>query len=391
MPGEYFDGLSKACDSRFRPVDYSVVEELVNSPNSDKALKALCDKYRAVRAGKGKGPFELLLEEAFNSVGAVDDWPNVTVKTKDGKEALKKAVEYDGWYEMASMRALKSNIELALELRRLCLRGRLKVSDLENCKIVVTMLSGERLESAKRSQEMTALLRSRADDALNDWKYAPFLKMDLAHAMEASCSLVFDKESDYLQYLKANAKKLQSKAIAVTEADGACVIELRSRGPFENDSEGLHACVADILDELFSLHLVDVATRTKEGIAYQVCESTYSGMWYSLSQEFSDKVLVRCKVCGKTVLRPRPRSNEAKYCSEKCKNKFRRARNFEKLVSGGMPEKDAAKTANISAKTAARILGLRPSTNPVHQDVLDKPANASHEQEVKQWQKETEA
>lgn len=132
-----------------------------------------------------------------------------------------------------------------------------------------------------------------------------------------------------------------------------------------DDDEGRISAAIFFIDVLFTIHCSDVrSVFINGGDEVRYCGSLLSSLWICLSESLSKGRATHCKQCGAPLLADRDRGKPLEFCDGNCRKRHERAR------------KKAAKETQA---------------NPAHQGVLDRPANASNEQEVKQWQKETEA
>lgn len=79
-----------------------------------------------------------------------------------------------------------------------------------------------------------------------------------------------------------------------------------------------------------------------------------------LSKLFRNSRVALCKCCGLPIIVTNERGSKRQYCNDSCKRKYKRALEFQRLVSERIDEKEAAKKASISPSTAKRILARSP-------------------------------
>lgn len=111
-----------------------------------------------------------------------------------------------------------------------------------------------------------------------------------------------------------------------------------------------------MLDLLCTVHLYGLRIEVRKGVEIRRSVDLASSLWYALVSSFSDGRAGICGTCGKPFVAFGERGRKRKYCSEACNKKHQRMRMFEQLLSEGLDELEAAKTARISLETAKKLM-----------------------------------
>lgn len=116
------------------------------------------------------------------------------------------------------------------------------------------------------------------------------------------------------------------------------------------------ALAESMLDALCTAHLFGLRVEVRHGVEVRRTVDLASSLWYSLVSSFSSGRAGICNTCGRPFIAFGERGKKRKYCSDACNKKHQRALIFEKLLSEGIEEAEAAKAAKLSLETAKKII-----------------------------------
>lgn len=112
-----------------------------------------------------------------------------------------------------------------------------------------------------------------------------------------------------------------------------------------------------IMDEIMGLFLEHLSTFVEGGVVGHRAGCNMLSFWLLVSERFETSRVQLCRSCGLPLFATAERGAKRLYCNEKCERKFRRAKQFGKLVNEeGATRAEASKRASIAASTAERIL-----------------------------------
>lgn len=91
-------------------------------------------------------------------------------------------------------------------------------------------------------------------------------------------------------------------------------------GYYERSVNGARQCLGDLVDRLFTLHMVDVRTVSLGGgQECRIVATGISSLWWCAIDSLRDGRLGACEVCGKPYVARGERGKPRKYCSDACR------------------------------------------------------------------------
>lgn len=302
MPSYYFDSRESGQKRKYSPVDFSVVESILNARDDNEMGK--------IASVFGLEPIDLNNIESSSKI-----------LFPESEEEARSAAEREWRKGVESVRLLQSLLELAISWRELYCRDSLSESDLKECGISVSHLPSEQITRYREAQSEFKSFYLAFSDAVLDAQMKSFINMDVSNSVIVSSEFAVFDNCYYGRFLERNRKTIdQEKGLPVVdEKEGSpLIIEVPGSFVCSNDNDGLHDGVSSILDGLFELNLFDVRTRTRAGIPFQQAGSVYSSLWYSLARSFEGGRALRCQACGKPILAFDERGTARKFCSGAC-------------------------------------------------------------------------
>lgn len=302
MPSYYFDSRESGQKRKYSPVDFSVVESILNA-RDDNEMGKIASVY-------GLEPIDLDDIESGSKI----------LFPESEEEAL-SAAEREWRKGVESVRLLQSLMELAISWRELYCRDSLSESDLKECGISVSHLQSEQIARFGETQDYIKSFCLAFGDAVLDAQAKKFINLDIHNSVMVSVHFAIASDCRYGRFLEQGSKafaKVNHLPIIDAEEGFPLIIEVPGSFICSSDNDGLHDGVSAMLDGLFELNLFDVKTRTRAGIPFQQAGSVYSSLWYSLARSFEGGRALRCQACGKPILAFDERGTPRKFCSGAC-------------------------------------------------------------------------
>lgn len=112
-----------------------------------------------------------------------------------------------------------------------------------------------------------------------------------------------------------------------------------------------------IMDDVMQVFLESISTYVEIGIVRHAAGCNMVSFWLLVSEQFETSRVQICKACGLPLFSSAERGAKRLYCDLNCERKFRRAKQFRKLVNEEKtPKAEAGRKAHIAPSTAERIL-----------------------------------
>lgn len=229
-------------------------------------------------------------------------------------------VKYDLTVDYGSIRKV---LLLAMELRVLLNKGFFTQADLESLGFTIIPVD---TETIKKSRENALRVLAVA----NKHTGKPLPSIANRHAKLSDCAFTGSLEvlvngSFYIDFLK-RASAIYDFGKVENVADVYTSLEIFSSGYYDLTDNGLYEFASDILDRIFTFHLVDIHTVCVNQNEVRSSDSKISTIWWLTLDQMRDGRLGVCKVCKRPFITKGERGQKRFYCSDACRQKTKPSR-----------------------------------------------------------------